>query len=117
MKRTWLYVIPFAWFGPYFDWKEGSLLGYALFLFGLGALSYSLARSGKPKYIVIGNLVSFAISYGIALSVGRGYGEGYFNPLTVSQLVIGVSILNLIVQIPIVMHAMQRRVKQSKSAP
>ncbi|WP_294750685.1 hypothetical protein [uncultured Exiguobacterium sp.] len=57
-------------------------------MFGLGALSYSLARSGEPKYIVIGILVSFAISYGIALSVGRGYGEGYFNPLTVSQLVI-----------------------------
>jgi len=114
MKRTWLYVIPFAWFGPYFDWKEGSLLGYALFLFGLGALSYSLARSGKPKYIVIGNLVSFAISYGIALSAGKGYGEGYFNPLTVSQLVIGVSILNLVVQIPIVMHAIRNKVKKKE---
>ncbi|WP_336798648.1 hypothetical protein [Exiguobacterium acetylicum] len=110
MKRALLYLIPFAWLGPYLDWKEGSILGYALFLFGLGALSYSLARSGKPKYIVIGNMVSFAISYGIALSVG----EGYFKPLTASQLVLGVSVLNLVVQIPIVMNAIQNKMMKKE---
>lgn len=47
MKRALLYLIPFAWLGPYLDWTEGSILGYALFLFGLGVLSYSLARSGN----------------------------------------------------------------------
>ncbi|WP_290774521.1 MULTISPECIES: hypothetical protein [unclassified Exiguobacterium] len=114
MKRALLYLIPFAWLGPYLDWKEGSILGYVLFLFGLGALSYSLARRGKPKYIVIGNIVSFAISYGIALSVGEGYGEGYFNPLTVNQLVLGVSVLNLVVQIPIMMNVIQNKVMKKE---
>jgi len=114
MKRALLYLIPFAWLGPYLDWKEGSILGYVLFLFGLGVLSYSLARSGKPKYIVIGNMASFVISYAIALSVGEGYGEGYFNPLTASQLVLGVSALNLVVQIPIMMNAIQNKVMKKE---
>jgi len=114
MKRALLYLIPFAWLGPYLDWKEGSILGYALFLFGFGGLSYSLARSGKPKYIVTGNMASFVISYAIALSVGEGYGEGYFNPLTASQLVLGVSALNLVVQIPMVMNAIQNKVMKKE---
>ncbi|UKS56398.1 hypothetical protein [Exiguobacterium acetylicum] len=114
MKRALLYLIPFAWLGPYLDWKVGSIFGYALFLFGLGVLSYSLARSGKPKHIVIGNMVTFAISYGIALSLAEGYGEGYFKPLTVSQLVLGLSVLNLVVQIPIVMNAIQNKVMKKE---
>lgn len=59
-------------------------------------------------------MVSFAISYGIALSVGEGYGEGYFKPLTASQLVLGVSVLNLVVQIPIVMNAIQNKVMKKE---
>ncbi len=94
--------------------ESGFDIRVCLFLFGLGVLSYSLARSGKPKYIVIGNMVSFAISYGIALSVGEGYGEGYFKPLTASQLVLGVSVLNLVVQIPIVMNAIQNKVMKKE---
>lgn len=59
-------------------------------------------------------MVSFAISYGIALSVGEGYGEGYFKPLTASQLVLGMSVLNLVVQIPIVMNAIQNKVMKKE---
>lgn len=95
-----LYCFPFVYFSMYKDFENGSMIGYLMMII----LTSIIAFIGKFSYntlaLIVGNIVSAMISYYfISQMTGNERWEGYFKPLTASQLLIVVTFLNLIPQL------------------
>jgi hypothetical protein len=107
MKKTVITLLlicllsfPYVFFAMYLDFSKGSMLGYGIMVGMSLILGYTTRFSAALPVLVIGNLLSFTISYYLNTSMAGSEKWGwYFKPLTSQQLLILVSILNLIPQI------------------
>ena len=97
-----MYCFPFVYYSMYQDFEYGSLFGYLIMIVGTSILAFFVKISGKPILFIIGNIATGLISlyfvYKMEVTYGIGWDEGYFKPLTPYQLLLLVSVLNLIPQ-------------------
>jgi cell division protein FtsW (lipid II flippase) len=94
-----LYGFPFAYYAMYKDYSDASMMGY-LFMIILVTFNASLSALYGTKWaIIIGNILSFLLSYHFTASVtGPERWFGYFKPLQPTTLVVVVSVLMLLPQ-------------------
>lgn len=98
MKKTWksaapalLYCVPWAFFAPWMDAHQDSMLGYLALILVLGVLDWGMLRMRQPWLGVAGNLVSAGISWLLAKRFLGPEWSYYFKPLEAAQLVVGIS--------------------------
>ncbi|MCM3765134.1 hypothetical protein [Neobacillus niacini] len=95
-----LLSFPYVFIAMFLDVSQGSMLGYGIMAVMSLILGYTARYFGLVPVLVIGNLVSLVISYYLNTTMaGHEKWGWYFKPLTSQQLLIVVSILNLIPQI------------------
>ena len=95
-----LYGFPFVYFSMYQDFTNRSMLGYFIMVVVTSLLAFFSQLIHNLVSIIIGNFISGIISfYFISEMSGNEQWSGYFKPLTPYQLLILVSILNLIPQL------------------
>jgi len=94
-----LYCFPFVYFSMHQDFANGSMLGYLIMIVVTSTLAYFGKLANNLLSIIIGNLLSLFISYYLigGMTENERWG-GYFKPLSPNQLLILVSIFNLIPQ-------------------
>ncbi|GLC89220.1 hypothetical protein [Lysinibacillus piscis] len=104
------YSFPFVYFAMYQDFMNQSMLGYLLILIAAPFLAVLSIRFSHRLTFIIGNsistLTSFYFIHQMTEKVQWGY---YFTPLTVHQLFIVVSLLNVILQIITIKVAKYRK--------
>ena len=94
-----LYCFPFVYFSMHQDFANRSMLGYFTMIVVTSLLAFFCRYSSNSIPFIIGNILSFITSfYFISEMTGNERWGGYFKPLTSYQLLILVSILNLIPQ-------------------
>lgn len=95
-----LYCFPFVYFFMYKDFHSGSMIGYLLMIILTAVIAYFGKSTNNKFSLIIGNIASVMTSYYFINNMaGYESWEGYFKPLTPVQLLIFVSILNLIPQL------------------
>lgn len=94
-----LYCFPFVYFSMYQDFANRLMHGYLIMIVVTSLLAFFGKFSSHELAIIIGNLLSIIISYYFisGMTENERWG-GYFMPLTPYQLLILVSILNVIPQ-------------------
>lgn len=94
-----LYCFPFVYFSMHQDFANRSMLGYFMMIIVTSLLAFFGKLSRHGLAIFIGNLLSIIISfYFISGMTENERWGGYFKPVTPYQLLILVSILNMIPQ-------------------
>ncbi len=94
-----LYGFPFVYFSMHQDFVNGSMLGYLIMIVMTSLLAFFGKLFSHSVYLWIGNLLSVIVSlYFNSMMNGNDAWGGYFKPLSPSQLVIFVSLLNMIPQ-------------------
>jgi|SRR5699024_616699 len=97
-----MYCFPFTYFSMYQDFEHGSMFGYLIMVVGTSILAFFVRIFGKSILFIIGNiatgLISFYFLHKMEVTLGIGWDGGYFKPLTPYQLLLLVSVLNLIPQ-------------------
>src|SRR5690625_2002265 len=86
----------------YQDFANGSMLGYFIMIIATSILAFLGRFFNNTIPLIIGKLISAIISfyflYKMEITLGVGWDGGYFKPLTPYQLLLLVSILNLLPQ-------------------
>lgn len=81
------------------DFDNRSMLGYLIMIVSTSLLAFLVKVFSNSSLLIIGNIISALISfYFINGMSGNEQWDGYFKPLTPFQLLILVSVLNLIPQ-------------------
>lgn len=107
-----LYCFPYVYFSMYQDFANGSMLGYILMITVTSLLAFCGKWYSNSIPVVMGNIVSAIVSfYLIGEIAGNERWDGYFKPLSANQLLILVTILNLIPQY-LIMKLANRHKKQ-----
>ncbi|WLR50108.1 hypothetical protein LC040_12545 [Bacillus tianshenii] len=90
-----VYCFPFVYFAMYQDFANRSMIGYLIMIITTSLL----ALNGRTTVILAGNVASALISsFFISRMTGDPRWGGYFKPLSPNQLLIVVTLLNLIPQ-------------------
>jgi hypothetical protein len=95
-----LYCFPFVYFSMNQDFANRSMIGYLIMIVATSFLAFNAKYFCNSIPIIIGNIFSLVISY---YSNGRMsetdmWDGGYFKPFSSSQLLVVISLLNLIPQ-------------------
>lgn len=94
-----LYCFPFVYFSMHQDFANRSMLGYLMMIVMTSLLAFFGKLFDHTISFLIGNLLSAIISlYFTSKMMGIEGWSYYFKPLSAYQLVIFVSLLNLIPQ-------------------
>ncbi len=94
-----LYCFPFVYFSMRQDYINGSMLGYLVMIAVTFLLSFLGKRFVHYLPVILGNIASAVISlYFVNRYAGNEVWDGYFKPLSPGQLVILVSVLDLVPQ-------------------
>lgn len=122
---TMLYILilvvylgsPSAFYAMYFDYKYGTILGYLLMIIVLSILAYSCSMLDNKFLFFMGNILSFCMSFILNLNMDINTDWGYFfAPLQTYQLLILITILNLIPQLIIVKIISEENKKDAKNS-
>ena len=92
-----IYCFPFVYFSMYQDFANGSMLGYLLMIVLTSLLAFFGQFFSSSIPIMIGNILSVLSSFYFIKTSNEDW-RGFFKPLSPYQLLILVSILNLIPQ-------------------
>jgi hypothetical protein len=97
-----LYCFPFVYFSMYQDFANRSMFGYLIMIVATSLLAFLVKYFCNSIPFIIGNIVSAIISFyfigRMEDTTGIGWDGGYFKPFSPSQLLVVVSLLNLIPQ-------------------
>lgn len=94
-----LYCFPFVYFSMHQDFENSLMLGYLIMIIVTSLLAFLSKLFSNSIFPIIGNILSLIISfYFISEMSGNERWGVYFKPLTPYQLLIFVSVLNLIPQ-------------------
>ena len=95
-----LYCFPFVYFSMHQDFINHSMIGYLIMIVGTTLLAFFGKLFSNSIFFIIGNIISLIVSfYFISDMTSNEQWSVYFKPLTPYQLLIFVSILNLIPQL------------------
>lgn len=94
-----MYCVPYAFLGMYGDAEYRTMLLYALLIAGMGLLCWGCIRMKSFPVLLIGNVLSCAVSF-ICIYGSQLYKLGwYFKPFSVTSLALGISVISLLVQL------------------
>lgn len=97
-----LYCFPFVYISIYKDFSNGSMIGYLIMVIATSILAFCSKLFSNIIPLIIGNILSAIISfyslYRMDIMLGDGWDGGYFKPFSPYQLLLLVSLLNLIPQ-------------------
>lgn len=94
-----LYCFPFVFHAMYQDFTSRSMLGYLVMIVATSLLAFFGKLYSNFIPLILGNIGSGFLSiYFISEMAGNEQWGGYFKPLTPFQLLLFVSLLNLIPQ-------------------
>ena len=94
-----MYCFPFVYFSMYQDFKNKIILGYLIMVVATAILAFFSKLFGNSITLITGNILSMIVSFFLIKEMaGNEQWENYFKPLTPNQLLILVSVLNLIPQ-------------------
>jgi len=115
---VFLYCFPFVYFSMHQDFTNGSMLGYLIMIAGTSILAFFSQYFSNTIPFIVGNIASVIISfyflYKMEITLGVGWDGGYFKPLTPNQLLLLVSILNLIPQFLVMWLANRIKIRQGE---
>lgn len=95
-----LYCFPFAYFSMYIDFSSNLMFGYLIMVVSTAILAFINKFFRNSFIIVSGNILSLLFSlYFTSLLAHNDYWTGYFKPFWPYQLVILVTVFNLIPQL------------------
>ena len=97
------YCVPFAFLSVNGDATSGTLLFYGVMIVGFALLCWGAIKTNNVAILYIGNVISFASSYGIAKLSGLEPMGHYFKPFTSYGLIIAISIVAIVIQTVIVL--------------
>lgn len=111
MKKTTLirillliaYCVPFAFLSVNGDATSGTMLFYGVMIVGFALLCWGAIKTNNVAILYIGNVISFASSYGVAKLSGLEPMGHYFKPFTSYGLIIAISIVAIVIQTVIVL--------------
>ena len=111
MKKTTLirillliaYCVPFAFLSVNGDATSGTMLFYGVMIAGFVLLCWGAIKTNNVAILYIGNVISFASSYGVAKLSGLEPMGHYFKPFTSYGLIIAISIVAIVIQTVIVL--------------
>ncbi len=111
MKKTTLirillliaYCVPFAFLSVNGDATSGTMLFYGVMIAGFALLCWGAIKTNNVAILYIGNVISFASSYGVAKLSGLEPMGHYFKPFTSYGLIIAISIVAIVIQTVIVL--------------
>lgn len=117
MKKTTLirillliaYCVPFAFLSVNGDATSGTMLFYGVMIVGFALLCWGAIKTNNVAILYIGNVISFASSYGIAKLSGIEPMGHYFKPFTSYGLIIAISIVAIIIQTIIVLICARKK--------
>lgn len=94
-----MYAYPFVFFAMYMDFLKGSLWGYFIMIASTSILAVISKLIMQKKLIIFGNLISFfsSIYFVYSMQALEGW-DVFFKPLTAMQLLLIVSLLNIVPQ-------------------
>ncbi|MDR7240880.1 hypothetical protein [Neobacillus drentensis] len=95
-----LYCFPFVYFSMKQDFANRSMLGYLIMIVATSLLAFLVKYFCNFIPFIIGNMLSMMVSFYFngGMSDTEMWDGGYFKPFSSSQLIIVVSLLNLIPQ-------------------
>ena len=106
------YACPFVYVAMFVDYSSWSMAGYVFMLIVSPVLAVICNKAWGVKALILGNLLSFAVSY---YFVGRmehvGHWGGYFTPLTPVQLLVFVSVCMTLFQLVAVKLTIKKMTK------
>ncbi|RFU60488.1 hypothetical protein D0466_21650 [Peribacillus glennii] len=95
-----LYSFPFAYYSMYQDYANHTMIGYLLMIVATSLLASFSKFFCNSIPLIIGNVISgIASCYFLNNLAGNEQWSGYFKPLTASQLLVLVSLINIIPQV------------------
>ena len=117
MKKTTLfrillliaYCVPFAFLSVNGDATSGTMLFYGVMIAGFALLCWGAIKTNNVAILYIGNVISFASSYGVAKLSGLEPMGHYFKPFTSYGLIIAISIVAIIIQTVTVLICVRRK--------
>lgn len=95
-----LYCFPFVYFSMKQDFANRSMIGYLIMIVATSLLAFLVKYFCNFIPFIIGNMLSMMVSFYFngGMSDTEMWDGGYFKPFSSSQLIIVVSLLNLIPQ-------------------
>ena len=94
------YALPFAYFAMAVDYIKGSILSYVLMMVCLSFLTCLFFKQKKLKIAILGNVVSFLMSYVCVIKFPlSGHWDCFFKPFTTEGMVIFLTVISLLIQL------------------
>ena len=117
MKKTTLikillliaYCVPFAFLSVNGDATSGTMLFYGVMIACFVLLCWGAIKTNNVAILYIGNVISFASSYGIAKLSGLEPMGHYFKPFTSYGLIIAISVVAIVIQTVIVLICARKK--------
>lgn len=117
MKKTTLikillliaYCVPFAFLSVNGDATSGTMLFYGVMIACFVLLCWGAIKTNNVAILYIGNVISFASSYGIAKLSGLEPMGHYFKPFTSYGLIIAISVVAIVIQTVIVLFCARKK--------
>lgn len=107
MKKIWIgilivlfYCFPFAYYSMKQDFDNRSMIGYFVMIVATALLAFLSKYFYNATPIIIGNILSMIISFYFngKMADTVAWEGGYFKPFSSTQLLVVVSLLNLLPQ-------------------
>lgn len=103
------YCVPYAFLAIYGDAIYGTMLLYVVMGAAFWGLYHLCTRTRNIAVCFIGNLLSFSVSFLTAQPLHLEKMEWYFKPFTSQSLLITLSLIILMIQLPMLAHHKRKR--------
>lgn len=103
------YCIPYAFLAMYGDAMHGTMLLYLPLLAGFGGLCFLGIKCSELPVLILGNLVSWGVSYGFLQRYRTEWWSWYFKPFAAGDFLLAISIAAFLVQMLCCLHAYRKR--------
>lgn len=119
MKKTIINIlnlilsgVPFIFISMYLDYTKRSMIGYLIMILTYILLA-SINSAKIKKTIVLGNLISYSLSYVFIINIPIGPWDGYFKPFSTTDFLIFATVLSILMQLFLMkpIHKISRLIK------
>ncbi|WP_075809212.1 hypothetical protein [Paraclostridium sordellii] len=119
MKRTIINIlnlilsgVPFIFISMYLDYTKRSIIGYLIMILTYILLA-SINSAKVKKTIILGNLISYSLSYVFIINMTIGPWDGYFKPFSTTDFLMFATALSILMKLSLMkpIHKISRLIK------
>ncbi|CEQ11442.1 Uncharacterised protein [[Clostridium] sordellii] len=119
MKRTIINIlnlilsgVPFIFISMYLDYTKRSMVGYLIMILAYILLA-SINSAKVKKTIILGNLISYSLSYVFIINMPIEPWDGYFKPFSTTDFLMFATALSILMQLSLMkpIHKISRLIK------